>query len=98
MLGSILHIGVLAFWYLHRFTHSVVDLLHHWSNVTQLAYFGCAKIVLCCGPSGQMTICHGGGMLKDAMAGLLGSNCLLLAGECSSKRLGLVIYVLGRFV
>ena len=32
------------------------------------------------------------------MAGLLGSNCLLLPDECSSKRLGLVICVLGGFV
>ena len=34
-------------------------------------------------------------MLKDTTVGLLGSNCLLLAEECSSKRLGLVICVSG---
>ena len=37
-------------------------------------------------------------LLKDAMAGLLGSKCLLLAGEYSSKRLGLFICVLGGFI
>ena len=25
---------VFAFWYLHRFTCSIVDLQHHWGNVT----------------------------------------------------------------
>ena len=68
-LGSFLHIDVFMFWYLRRFTRSIVDLQDRWSNVTWLACFGYAEMVLCCSSSSRMIICHRRAMLKDATAG-----------------------------
>ena len=47
-----------------------VLLANEWATLWA-AYLGCAKLALHHGASSQMTVCHRGGMLKDAMTGFV---------------------------
>ena len=69
----------LTLMYLHSFVHFLLaNKWAHWSNIAWAACLGHAKLALCHGASSWTTVCHQGGMLKDATAGFVSIQTSLL--------------------